>query len=64
MIQDPRLADIFPLLPLVAYKRPPNIKDKLTHAYNYTVEINSSVDCASKNLIYLQEMPSTIYRGD
>ena len=32
MIQDPRLAEIFPLPPLVAYKRPPNIKDKLIRA--------------------------------
>ena len=77
---------------MVAYKRPPNIKDKLIRAKvppkpasrpqrkipgmkkclncvicpfvkegkvvkstanNYTVEINSSVDCSSKNVIYL-----------
>ena len=29
MTQDPRLKEIFPVPPLVAYKRPPNIKDKL-----------------------------------
>ena len=28
--QDPRMKEIFPEPPLVAYKRPPNIKDKLT----------------------------------
>ena len=27
--QDPRMKEIFPEPPLVAYKRPPNIKDKL-----------------------------------
>ena len=32
MIQDPRLCEIFPLPPLVAYKRPPNIKQKLIRA--------------------------------
>ena len=32
MIQDPRLKEIFPKPPLVAYKRPPNIKDKLIRA--------------------------------
>ena len=32
MIQDPRLAEVFPLPPLVAYKRPPNIRDKLIRA--------------------------------
>ena len=32
MKQDPYLAEIFPLPPLVAYKRPPNIKDKLIRA--------------------------------
>ena len=32
MIQDPRLKEIFPQPPLVAYKRPPNIKDKLIRA--------------------------------
>ena len=29
MTQDPRLKEIFPEPPLVAYKRPPNIRDKL-----------------------------------
>ena len=29
MTQDPRLKEIFPEPPLVAYKRPQNIKDKL-----------------------------------
>ena len=32
MTQDPRMKEIFPLPPLVAYKRPPNIKDKLVRA--------------------------------
>ena len=32
MVQDPRLKEIFPQPPLVAYKRPPNIKDKLIRA--------------------------------
>ena len=32
MSQDPYLAEIFPLPPLVAYKRPPNIKDILIRA--------------------------------
>ena len=32
MTLDPRLAEIFPLPPLVAYKRPPNIKQKLIRA--------------------------------
>ena len=32
MIQDPRLCEIFPLPPLVAYKRPTNIKLKLIRA--------------------------------
>ena len=32
MSQDPRLAEVFPLPPLVAYKRPPNIKQKLIRA--------------------------------
>ena len=31
-IQDPYLADIFLLPPLVAYRRPPNLKDKLIRA--------------------------------
>ena len=29
MSKDPRLAEIFPLPPMVAYKRPPNIKQKI-----------------------------------
>ena len=29
MTQDPRLKEVFPVPPLVAYKRPPNIKDKV-----------------------------------
>ena len=32
MKKDPYLAEVFPLPPLVAYKRPPNIKDKLIRA--------------------------------
>ena len=32
MVQDPRMKEIFPQPPLVAYKRPPNIKDKLIRA--------------------------------
>ena len=32
MVQDPRLKEIFPEPPLVAYKRPPNIKEKLIRA--------------------------------
>ena len=32
MKQDPHLAEVFPLPPLVAYQRPPNIKDKLIRA--------------------------------
>ena len=32
MHQDPYLADVFPLPPLVAYRRPPNIRDKLIRA--------------------------------
>ena len=32
MNQDPRMAEIFPLPPLVAYKRPPNIREKLIRA--------------------------------
>ena len=92
MTQDPRLQEIFPVPPLVAYKRPKNIKDKLIRskvpqqstsrparllpgmrkcnqcsvcsfvqegrtvkatATNYKIDINSSVDCSSKNVIYL-----------
>ena len=32
MTQDPRMKEIFPKPPLVAYKRPPNIKEKLIRA--------------------------------
>ena len=32
MVQDPRLKDIFPVPPLVGYKRAPNIKEKLIRA--------------------------------
>ena len=32
MSKDPRLSEIFPLPPLVAYKRPPNIKQKIIRA--------------------------------
>ena len=32
MSKDPRLAEIFPLPPMVAYKRPPNIKQKIIRA--------------------------------
>ena len=32
MQQDPYMAEIFPQLPLVTYKRPPNVKDKLIRA--------------------------------
>ena len=92
MTQDPRLKEIFPAPPLVAYKRPKNIRDKLIRSKvpkpassrpkrkitgmrkynkcgvcsyvkegrtvqatdnNYQVDINSSVDCSSKNVIYL-----------
>ena len=92
MTQDPRMKEIFPLPPLVAYKRPPNIKDKLVRAKvpkesngrpkrtkigmkkcqncvicpfvkegktvtstsnSCKVDINSSVTCASSNIIYL-----------
>ena len=85
------LAEVFPLPPLVAYKRPPNIKDKAIRvkvpdspsrpkrdlpgikkfnkcpicpfidvvktvkatSNNYTVGINASVNCQTKNMIYL-----------
>ena len=92
MVQDHRLAEIFPLPPLVAYKMPQNIKDKLigakvppmptsrpirdvhgmkrclkcaicpfvregktvnSTANNCTIEINSSVDCSSRNISYM-----------
>ena len=32
MVQDPHLKDAFPLPPMVAYRRPPNLKDKLVRA--------------------------------
>ena len=32
MSKDPKLAEVFPLPPLVAYKRPPNIKQKIIRA--------------------------------
>ena len=32
MVQDPRLQEIFPVPPLVAYRRPQNIRDKLIRA--------------------------------
>ena len=92
MHQEPYLADVFPLPPLVAYRRPPNIRYKLIRAKvpdplperprriipgikkcnncpicpfvttgqtvkstqtNYSVDINMSVDCRTKNLIYM-----------
>ena len=92
MVQDPRLKDVFPEPPLVAYRRPTNIKDKLIRskvppsnsgrprreipgmkkcnncsvcpyvkqaktvqatASKFKVDINSSVDCSSSNIIYL-----------
>ena len=92
MAQDPRLKEIFPLPPLVAYKRPPNIRDSLIRAKvprpnpnkpkrnlpgmkqclncgvcpyvrvgksvrstnnNYQIEINTSVNCSSSNVIYM-----------
>ena len=91
MTQDPRLKEIFPDPPLVAYKRPQNIRDKLIRSKipqqskgpkrnikgmkkcnsccvcpyikegkvvkatssNYQIDINSSVDCSTRNVIYL-----------
>ena len=92
MRQDPYLAQVFPQPPLVAYKRPANIKDRLIRAKipeptpprprrtlngmkkcqkcpicpfvrtgqiaksaqsDYRVDIKQSVDCQTKNLIYL-----------
>ena len=94
MKQDPYLAKILTLPPLVAYKRPPNIKDKIIRAKipdpppqrlkrkltgmkkcnkcpicpyvkirqavkasksNYSFEINTEVNCQTKNLIYILE---------
>lgn len=88
---DPHLKEVFPLPPLVAYKRPPNIWDRLIRAKvpplapsrpiriipgmktctkcpicpfvipcksvkatsnNTKIDINTSVNCKSKNLIY------------
>ena len=92
MTQDPRLKEIFPEPPLVAYKRPQNIRDKVIRskvpplessrpkrntpgmkkchkcaicpfvlesplakatATNFKININYSVDCSTKNIIYL-----------
>lgn len=92
MTKDPRLKEIFPVPPMVAYKRPKNIRDTLIRskvpkaaqtrskrktagmrkcnkcgvcsyikegktvqatANSYKVDINSSVDCSSKNVIYM-----------
>ena len=92
MIQDPRLKEVFPKPPLVAYKRPKNIRDKIirskvpplpssrpkrelkgmkkcnkcsacpfvkegkttqSRSSNYRQDINSTVDCTTKNIIYL-----------
>ena len=92
MVQDPRLQEIFPAPPLVAYKRPQNIKDKIIRskvppqsstrpkrqshgmkkcnkcsvcpyiregkivkatATNVKIDINYSVDCSTKNVVYL-----------
>ena len=91
MTLDPRLKEIFPDPPLVAYKRPQNIRDKLIRskvpqttkttkrktmgmkkcnncsvcpyikegkvvqatATKHKIDINSSVDCSAKNVIYL-----------
>ena len=92
MTQDQRLKEIFPEPPLVAYKRPPNIKDKMIRSRvppinnprpkrnnpgmkkcyncgicpyvkegnsvkatsnNYKIDINTNVNCSSKNIIYL-----------
>ena len=88
---DPHLKEVFPLPPLVAYKRPPNIKEKLIRAKvpplapdrpirkipgmkkctkcpicpfvqpgksvkstsnNTIIDINTSVNCQSQNIIY------------
>ena len=87
---DPHLKEVFPLPPLVAYRRPQNIKDKIirskipstqtrpkrilagmsrcnncpicpfvkegksvkSSASNYTAEINRSVNCQTKNVLY------------
>ena len=88
---DPHLREVYPLPPLVAYRRPPNIKDKIVRAKvpplaprrptrikpgmkkcnncsicpfidacsnvkstsnNFTSDINTSVNCKSKNIIY------------
>ena len=92
MSQDPYLAVGFPLPPLVAYRRPPNIRDKLIRAKvpdpppvrpkrnipgmkkcnncpicpfvttgqivkstqtNLSIDINMSVNCQTKNIIYM-----------
>ena len=91
MTTDPHLKEVFPLPPLVAYKRPPNIKEKLIRAKvpplapnrpirkipgmkkctkcpicpfvqpgksvkstsnNTIIDINTSVNCQSQNIIY------------
>ena len=91
MTQDPYLAEVYPIPPLIAYKRPPNIKDKLIRAKippkvpskpkrdlpgmkkclqcpicpfvqpgrsvkstasQYTVDINTAVNCLSRNIVY------------
>ena len=92
MIQDTRLKEVFPKPPLVAYKRPKNIRDKIirskvpplpssrpkrelkgmkkcnkcsacpfvkegkttqSRSSNYRQDINSTVDCTTKNNFYL-----------
>ena len=91
MTQDPYLAEVYPIPPLIAYKPPPNIKDKLIRAKippkvpskpkrdlpgmkkclqcpicpfvqpgrsvkstasQYTVDINTAVNCLSRNIVY------------
>ena len=104
MTQDPRLKEIFPEPPLVAYKRPPNIRDKLIRSKvppptkiqrrkvpgmkkcnkcsicpfiqegkivkgtstNFKVDINTSVDCSTTNVIYLLRCDkwSQLYIGE
>ena len=92
MTLDPRLKEIFPDPPLVAYKRPKNVRDTLirskvppgmsgrprrelkgmkkcnkcgvcsfvkegsvvkANSTNYKIDINCSVDCSTKNVIYM-----------
>ena len=38
MVKDPHLAETFPSPPLVAYRRPPNIRDKLVRSPPQTQE--------------------------